>query len=35
VHLLREQVERGWRQRTIVGAFAGIVDSGHLATFVS
>lgn len=35
VQLLREQVERGWRQRTIVEAFAGIVDSGHLATFVS
>jgi putative two-component system response regulator len=35
VQLLREQVERGWRQRAIVEAFARIVDSGHLATFVS
>jgi putative two-component system response regulator len=34
VQLLREQAERGWRQRTIVEAFAGIVKAGYLETFV-
>jgi putative two-component system response regulator len=34
VQLLREQVERGWRQREIVEAFAGIIRCGQLETFV-
>jgi len=34
VQLLREQVDRGWRDRTIVETFARIVDSGQLGTFV-
>jgi putative two-component system response regulator len=33
LQLLREQVTRGWRNKTIVETFAGIVDSGHLDTF--
>jgi putative two-component system response regulator len=34
VKLLREHVELGWRDRRIVEAFANIVGSGHLDTFV-
>jgi putative two-component system response regulator len=33
LQLMREQVTRGWRNKTIVETFAGIVDSGHLDTF--
>jgi hypothetical protein len=29
---LRDHVTRGWRDRRIVDAFAGIVASGHLDT---
>jgi putative two-component system response regulator len=32
VELLRDHVTRGWRDRRIVDAFAGIVASGHLDT---
>jgi putative two-component system response regulator len=34
VQLLREQAARGWRQRSIVETFAGIVSAGQLDTFV-
>ena len=33
VQLLREQVERGWRQPAIVETFAGIIGAGQLDTF--
>jgi putative two-component system response regulator len=33
VHLLFEEVERGWRQREIVDAFAGIIRYGRFETF--
>jgi putative two-component system response regulator len=33
VQLLREQADRGWRQREIVEAFAGIIRCGQLETF--
>jgi putative two-component system response regulator len=34
VQLLRQQVDRGWRDRTIVEAFAHIIGSGQLGTFL-
>jgi putative two-component system response regulator len=35
VELLRDHVTRGWRDRRIVDAFAGIVASGHLDTMTA
>jgi putative two-component system response regulator len=32
--LLREQVTRGWREKTIVETLAGVIDAGQLNTFV-
>lgn len=35
LQLLRDQARRGWRQREIVEAFAGIIQSGQLGTLPS
>ncbi len=33
LQILRDEVQRGWRQREIVDAFEGIIRSGRLGTF--